>query len=93
MVRCQALTKSGQPCKNEALPGSDYCRVHQPAPKEEPVIIRVGEKTVRLRYHGQGRYFVADLLFTPEDPVKEVPERLAEFLLDTEPEVFELEER
>jgi WS/DGAT/MGAT family acyltransferase len=30
--RCQALTRAGQPCKNQALPGSDYCRVHQPAP-------------------------------------------------------------
>jgi diacylglycerol O-acyltransferase len=26
---CQALTKAGQPCKNRALPGSSYCRVHQ----------------------------------------------------------------
>jgi len=25
---CQALTKSGQPCKNMALPGSTTCRVH-----------------------------------------------------------------
>jgi len=27
--QCQALTKSGQPCKNRALPGSTTCRVHQ----------------------------------------------------------------
>jgi WS/DGAT/MGAT family acyltransferase len=26
--RCQALTKSGQPCKNASLPGSNTCRVH-----------------------------------------------------------------
>ena len=27
--QCQALTKTGQPCKNRALPGSTTCRVHQ----------------------------------------------------------------
>jgi hypothetical protein len=27
---CQATTKAGQPCKNKALPGSAFCRVHQP---------------------------------------------------------------
>ena len=26
---CQAMTKSGRPCKNMALPGTSYCRVHQ----------------------------------------------------------------
>jgi WS/DGAT/MGAT family acyltransferase len=26
---CQALTKAGKPCKNRALPGSEFCRVHQ----------------------------------------------------------------
>lgn len=28
--RCQALTKSGSQCKNNALEGSDFCGVHQP---------------------------------------------------------------
>lgn len=28
--RCQATTKSGQPCRNRRLPGSLYCHVHQP---------------------------------------------------------------
>lgn len=27
--RCQGLTKAGEPCKNYAMPGTDYCRVHQ----------------------------------------------------------------
>ncbi len=27
--RCQALTQTGQRCKNRPLPGSDYCQVHQ----------------------------------------------------------------
>jgi 1-acyl-sn-glycerol-3-phosphate acyltransferase len=26
---CEALTKAGRPCKNAALPGALYCRVHQ----------------------------------------------------------------
>ncbi|MFN8483191.1 MAG: wax ester/triacylglycerol synthase family O-acyltransferase [Anaerolineae bacterium] len=29
-AHCAATTKAGQPCKNKALPGSPYCRVHQP---------------------------------------------------------------
>ena len=28
-AQCQALTKAGKPCKNRALPGSDFCGVHQ----------------------------------------------------------------
>ncbi len=28
--RCQAVTKAGTPCKNRPLPGSRYCRQHQP---------------------------------------------------------------
>lgn len=27
---CAATTKAGQPCRNRALAGSSYCRVHQP---------------------------------------------------------------
>ena len=27
---CAAMTRSGSPCKNRALPGSDFCRIHQP---------------------------------------------------------------
>jgi len=32
--KCQALTKKGQPCKNRALSGSSYCRVHSRQPVE-----------------------------------------------------------
>lgn len=28
-IQCQAKTKSGQPCRNKARPGSKYCGVHQ----------------------------------------------------------------
>lgn len=34
--RCQALTKAGEPCKNYALPGSEYCRVHQSVAVRQP---------------------------------------------------------
>jgi diacylglycerol O-acyltransferase len=27
--RCQALTRAGKPCKNQALSGSSYCQAHQ----------------------------------------------------------------
>jgi len=27
---CRALTKSGQPCRKRRLPGSQYCRLHEP---------------------------------------------------------------
>ena len=27
-ILCQATTKSGKPCKNKALPGEEFCRVH-----------------------------------------------------------------
>ncbi|MCB0080643.1 MAG: hypothetical protein KDE47_06925 [Caldilineaceae bacterium] len=27
--RCQAMTKNGRRCRNRALDGSDFCRVHQ----------------------------------------------------------------
>lgn len=91
MAQCQALTKSGQPCKNEALPGSSFCRVHQ-RNEEGAVIIQVGPRKVRLQYMGQGQYLVAGYLFTKDQPVHEVPERLAEYLLDSEPELFTLVE-
>ncbi len=29
-AHCAATTKAGQPCKNKPLPGSEYCRVHEP---------------------------------------------------------------
>ncbi|MDA3896024.1 MAG: wax ester/triacylglycerol synthase family O-acyltransferase [Desulfobacteraceae bacterium] len=28
---CKAQTKSGNPCKNKSVAGSEYCRMHQPA--------------------------------------------------------------
>jgi 1-acyl-sn-glycerol-3-phosphate acyltransferase len=30
-TRCLATTSSGRPCRNYAVAGSDYCRIHEPA--------------------------------------------------------------
>ena len=42
MARCKALKKDGTRCRNEALEGSDFCRVHQgydgPIAEEEEVL-------------------------------------------------------
>lgn len=105
MAKCKAVTRRGTPCSRPALPGADYCAVHQPkAPlssedppigesgtAEETMIIRVGERKVKIRYLGRGSYWVAGYQFTPEAAVQEVPEKLAEFLIGSG-EPFELAE-
>lgn len=35
-IRCAATTKAGKPCKNYAVAGSAYCRVHQKAEQTTP---------------------------------------------------------
>lgn len=35
-TRCAATTKAGKPCKNYAVEGSNYCRVHQDVAQVEP---------------------------------------------------------
>src|SRR3954465_2170719 len=35
-LRCRATTSSGRPCRNTALPGSEYCRVHH---KDRPGVV------------------------------------------------------
>jgi 1-acyl-sn-glycerol-3-phosphate acyltransferase len=42
---CSSLTKAGKPCKNYAISGAEYCRVHLPEPDEETR----AEQEVRLR--------------------------------------------
>lgn len=37
LTRCAATTKAGQPCKNYAVEGSDFCRVHQTVAQAAPV--------------------------------------------------------
>jgi len=34
-MKCKAKTKAGKPCSRAALPGSDYCYVHDPALSKE----------------------------------------------------------
>lgn len=36
-MQCQAVTQSGRQCKRQAIPGSRYCRTHQPQVKEEDI--------------------------------------------------------
>ncbi|MCS7240827.1 MAG: hypothetical protein NZ651_06255 [Candidatus Bipolaricaulota bacterium] len=57
------------------------------------MVIIKGPRTVRIRYKGQGDYIVASFTFSPSAREQEVPERLAEFLLDEEPELFTLADR
>jgi diacylglycerol O-acyltransferase len=38
--RCKALTKSGGKCKKRALPGSEYCKVHQVYTEEDSPVER-----------------------------------------------------
>lgn len=33
---CEARTRRGNPCRNRAQPGSDYCRVHERAVTDSP---------------------------------------------------------
>jgi hypothetical protein len=80
------------------LPGSDYCAAHQPKAstsenpeQKEAMVIRTGERKVKIRYLGRGSYWVAGYQFTPEAAVQEVPEKLAEFLIESG-EPFELAE-
>jgi 1-acyl-sn-glycerol-3-phosphate acyltransferase len=41
-TRCKALTHSGDPCKNFALAGSEYCRIHQGAADNGNAILPEG---------------------------------------------------
>lgn len=36
LTRCAAATKAGKPCKNYAVEGTTYCRVHQNVAQAEP---------------------------------------------------------
>lgn len=49
--RCQAMTKSGNPCKNWPLADSAYCHLHQPVAEVEPpeVDIPVEEEAAEER--------------------------------------------
>jgi 1-acyl-sn-glycerol-3-phosphate acyltransferase len=59
-TQCQALTKAGVQCRNRALAGSKYCRIHQSAQKtvqrelskeelRQQLIAEVDELTKRIR--------------------------------------------
>ena len=99
MARCAAITKSGERCKREALPGSLFCAIHQnydgplaPGVLPEEVETKEGDvvatkrpyKKFRIRYLGRGTYTVRGYLFKEYGEVKEVPRDLFEYLLQQE---------
>jgi len=96
MAQCIATTKSGARCRNEALPGSEYCRVHQhlrALKGEAPeMVVKTGREKVKVRYLGNTSYWVAGYHFTRENRELEVPEKLAEYLVESQPELFEIAE-
>lgn len=79
-VRCSATTASGRPCRNNAVPGGRYCRVHSSAAgarsrhpsaqehilpvTEEPDFVRSVEDFVRRRLAGD--YEVDDFGYDEE---------------------------
>ena len=80
MPQCAALTKSGERCKREALPGSMFCSIHQnydgplasevleEQPEEAAVIEEQNTVTSgglrRVRYTGRGQYYLPSLGIT-----------------------------
>jgi len=44
-ARCKALTRSGEQCKKRAMPGSEYCNIHQAGAEED--IQAQGEPDIR----------------------------------------------
>lgn len=56
---CQALSKSGQPCKSYAIPGHDYCRSHVPfQPPPNPTGAAPGNQNARR--HGAYSEFITE---------------------------------
>lgn len=49
--KCLATTKAGAPCKGVPLPGSDYCRVHQPDEPEAGAVC--GHQNLHWRGEGE----------------------------------------
>ena len=76
MARCKALKKDGSRCRNEALEGSDFCRIHQgydgPLAEEEEVT-------------------AVEAVEAPETPVEEVAtSEEGEVLVKTEYQKFKI---
>ena len=76
--RCRATTSTGRPCRNIALPGSEYCRVHEsqssrarhpasePEPFDDPVQGHEGEGLETfIRRRLSGDYEVDDFGYDP----------------------------
>lgn len=95
--RCQAMTKAGTPCKNRALAGELYCRVHlkvvaavaeEPIPAEEAEVPNgrfqqiVGQlNQVAAKLHAQTPNFVPPP-FSPTELLRLVRENVNRFTPD-----------
>lgn len=99
MAHCAATTKSGAPCRREALPGRDFCAVHVrfPPPVALPPVgvppeeteMTMRPKKIRVRYTGTGTYWIRGYEFSVHQREHEVPFELAEYLIEEVPELFE----
>ncbi len=104
MPNCKALTKAGEPCKRLALPGQDFCAIHAAAHSNNeesdvvtttlsagggPVQFINKNRTVKVRYIGNGTYWVSGFEFSPRERIHEVPYELADYLIEQVPELFE----
>jgi 1-acyl-sn-glycerol-3-phosphate acyltransferase len=77
--RCRATTSTGRPCRNIALPGSEYCRVHEsqtsrarhpahaPEPFDDPASSQEGGEGLEtfIRRRLSGDYEVDDFGYDP----------------------------
>lgn len=93
MARCQAITRNGQRCRLEALPGSSFCWVHRNRCSQNvitPVVL--GTDMVRVRYLGRTPYIAFGQEFGPFAEVRLLPAAQARFLAEHLPQLFRLEE-
>ena len=51
--RCLALTGAGEQCKNDALPGTEYCHVHQPVVRTPQEELELSDEEIRRRLVAQ----------------------------------------
>jgi 1-acyl-sn-glycerol-3-phosphate acyltransferase len=74
--RCIARTQSGEPCKNYALSGSKYCRIHQPAVDEAEV--EISDQALRQQLSAQLDHLIERVQAVTPDyvPPAFTPQRL-----------------
>jgi len=62
-MQCKATTKKGRRCKNQAVPGSDYCSIHQESDSSSMIAPAIGGALIgNLLFPGIGGVIVGGLL-------------------------------